>query len=98
MSSAVCASFNVQFPCPHFNICVKLCTSRQCIKMSSFLFVRGCAMLRILYFSCEVPFLVWRPDDSCPVTVEGRAQQKKLQVIIFKLGGGQIFLEFVFSF
>ena len=49
--------------CPHSNIYVKLCTSRLCIKMSSFLFVRVCAMPRILYLSCEVPFLVWTPDD-----------------------------------
>ena len=54
---------NVQVPCPHSNIYVKLCTSRLCIKMSSFLFVRGCAMPRILYLSCEVPFPVWTPDD-----------------------------------
>ena len=54
---------NVQVPCPHFNIYVKLCTSRLCIKMSSFLFVHGCARPRILYLSCEVPFPVWTPDD-----------------------------------
>ena len=53
----------VQVPCPHSNIYVKLCTSRLCIKMSSFLFVSGCAMPRILYLSCEVPFPVWTPDD-----------------------------------
>ena len=53
----------VQVPCPHSNIYVKLCTSRLCIKMSSFLFVRGCAMPRILYLSCEVPFPVWTPED-----------------------------------
>ena len=53
----------VQVPCPHSNIYVKLCTSRLCIKMSSFLFVRGCAMPRLLYLSCEVPFPVWTPDD-----------------------------------
>ena len=54
---------NVQVPCPHSHIYVKLCTSRLCIKMSSFLFVSGCAMPRILYLSCEVPFPVWTPDD-----------------------------------
>ena len=50
-------------PIQQFTLYVKLCTSRLCIKMSSFLFVRGCAMPRILYLSCEVPFPVWTPDD-----------------------------------
>ena len=37
---------------------VKFCTSRLCMKMSSFLFVRAWAMPRILYLSCGVPFPV----------------------------------------
>ena len=54
---------NVQVPRPHSNIYVKLCTSRLCMKMSSFLFVRTWAMPRILYLSCGVPFPVWTPDN-----------------------------------
>ena len=48
MSSAVCASSMYR---------------RLCMKMSSFLFVRVCAMPRISYLLCEVPFPVWTPDD-----------------------------------
>ena len=43
------------------NINVQFCSSRLCIKMSSFLFVRAWAMPRILYLSCGVPFPVWTP-------------------------------------
>ena len=43
MSSAVCASSMY---------------SRLCIKMPAFLFVRACAMLRMLYLSCGIPFPV----------------------------------------
>ena len=43
MSSAVCASSMY---------------SRLCMKMSSFLFVRSCAIPRVLYLSCAIPFLV----------------------------------------
>ena len=49
---------NVQVPCPHSIIYVKFCTSRLCMKMSSFLLVRACAMPRMLYFSCGIPFPV----------------------------------------
>merc|ERR1711954_548160 len=54
---------NVQVPCPNSNIYVKLCTSRLCMKMLSFLFVCAWAMPRILYLSCGVPFPVWTPDN-----------------------------------
>ena len=54
---------NVQVPRPHSNIYVKLCNSRLCMKMSSFLFLRTWAMPRILYPSCEIPFPVWTPDN-----------------------------------
>ena len=54
-----CVCFvNVQLPLPHSNINVKFCTSRLCMKMSSFLFVRAWAMPRILYIACGVPFPV----------------------------------------
>ena len=43
MSSAVCASSMY---------------SRLCMKMSSFLFVRACAMPRMLYLSCGIPYQV----------------------------------------
>ena len=49
---------NYQVPWPHSNINVKFCTSRLCMKMSSFLFVRAWALPRILYLSCGVPFPV----------------------------------------
>ena len=32
--------------------------SRLCMKMSSYLFVRACAMPRMLYLSCAIPFPV----------------------------------------
>ena len=54
---------NVQVPRPHSNIYVKLCNSRLCMKMSSFLFLRTWAMPRVLYLSCGVPFPVWTPDN-----------------------------------
>ena len=40
---------NVQVPYPHSNVYVKLCASRLCMKMSSFLFVGAWAVPRILY-------------------------------------------------
>ena len=66
MSSAVCASSM---------------NSRLCMKMSSFLFVRACAMPRILYLSCGIPFPVWTPDNIsgniiCGVAVKVRGLQK----------------------
>ena len=54
---------NEQVSWPDSNINVKFCTSRHCVKMSSFLFVRAWAMPRILYLSCGVPFPVWTPDN-----------------------------------
>ena len=48
---------------PHSNINVKFCTSRLCMKMSSFLFVHAWAKLRRSYLSCGVPFPVWTPDN-----------------------------------
>ena len=54
---------NVQVPCPQTNTYVKLCNSRLCMKMLSFLFWRAWAMPRILYLSCGVPFPVWTPDN-----------------------------------
>ena len=52
---------NEQVPWPHSNINVKYCTSRVCMKMLSFLFVRAWAMPRILYLSCGIQFPVWTP-------------------------------------
>ena len=49
---------NVQVPCPHSIIYVKFCTSRLCMKMSSFLFVLAYAMAHMLYLSCGIPFPV----------------------------------------
>ena len=43
---------NVQVPCPPFIIYVKFCTSRICMKMSSFLYARPCTIPHILYFQC----------------------------------------------
>ena len=43
---------DVQVRCPYSNIYVKLCTSRLCMKMSSFLLVRAWTMPRMLYLSC----------------------------------------------
>ena len=37
------------FPCPHFLIHLKLCTSRLCMKMSSCLYAFACAMPFTLY-------------------------------------------------
>ena len=60
MSSAICAlsmyeslngcTFGLLVPHPHSLIHVKLCTSRICMKMSSFLYARPCTIPRILYF------------------------------------------------
>ena len=50
---------NVQVPCPHSNVYVKLCNSRLCMKMLSFLFLCTWAMPRISYSSCGIPFPVW---------------------------------------
>ena len=52
---------NVQFPWPHSNTYVKLCTSHLCMKLLSFLFVHTWAMPHILYLSCGIPFPVWTP-------------------------------------
>ena len=54
---------NEEVSWPHSNINVKFCTSRLCMKMSSFLFVCAWAMPRILYISWGVPFPVWTPDN-----------------------------------
>ena len=51
---------NVQVPCPHSNVYVKL-LSRLCMKMSSFLFVGAWAVPRILSLSCGIPYPVWTP-------------------------------------
>ena len=57
---------NVQVPCPHSIIYVKLYTSRLCTKMLFFLFVCAWAMLHILYLSCRVLFPVMTPYNiSC---------------------------------
>ena len=45
---------NEQVPWPHS----KFCTSRLCMKMSSFLFLHACALSRMLYVSCGIPFSV----------------------------------------
>ena len=67
---------NVQDPFPHSNIYIKLCTSRLCMKMSSFLFLCTWAMPRILYLSCGIPFppaliclpcLFYPPAPFCPL-------------------------------
>ena len=59
---------NEQVPCPNSNIYVKLCTSRLCMKMLSFLFVFAWAMPRILYSSCGIQFPVWTPDNISGLT------------------------------
>ena len=59
---------NKQVPRPHSNINVKFCTSRLCMKMSSFLFVRAWAMPRISYISCGVPFPVLTRDNTYGLT------------------------------
>ena len=53
---------NEQVPWPHSNINGRFYTSRLCMKMLSFLFVRAWAMPRILYLSCGVPF---------PISIQG---------------------------
>ena len=55
-------------PCPHFFIHLKLCTSRLCMKMSSFMYERSCAMLRTLYSSCGILFPLWTPDNISGLT------------------------------
>ena len=60
MSSVVCASSMHKSLA---NIYVKLCTSRFCIKMSSFLFVHTWAMPHILYLLCGFPFPVLTTDN-----------------------------------
>ena len=39
-------------------VCALSMYSRLCMKMSSFLFVRACAVPRMLYLSCGIPFPV----------------------------------------
>ena len=48
----------------HSNIYVKICPSRLCIKMSSFLFMRTWEITRTLYVSCGIPFLVLTSDKT----------------------------------
>ena len=76
---------NVQVPCPLSIIYVKFCTSRRCMKMSSFLFVRTWAMPRTLYLLCEfhfrfghlITYPVWH-QLSCGC--QGEKSSKKCQV------------------
>ena len=85
---------NLQVPCPHSIIYVKFCTSRLCMKMSSFLFVRAWGMPRILYLPCGDPFPVWTPDNiSGLISVvlwlsRWEVMKKKSGNILFKWGGG----------
>ena len=55
--------FNQRRGSRHSNINVKFCTSRLCMKMSSFLFVRAWEMPRIFHLSCGIPFPVRTPDN-----------------------------------
>ena len=58
MSSAMCA-WSMYMSLTHSNIYVKFCTSRLCMKMLSFLFVRTWAMPHILYLPCGFYFRFW---------------------------------------
>ena len=99
-----CVCFvNIQVPRPHSNIYVKLRTSRLCMKMSSFLFVRALAMPHILYLSCGVLFPVWTPYNiSGLISValclsRWEVIKKNSGNILLKWGGGgQIFFLKVF--
>ena len=55
--------FGLLVPWPHFLIQVKLCTSRLCMIMSSFLYACTCAMPRMLHSTCWIPFPVWTHDN-----------------------------------
>ena len=82
---------NEQVPWPHSNINVKFCTSRLCMKKSSFsLFAHGhCRVYYIYHVEFHFQFEHFRFNISCPVAVEVSGHQKKVQVI-FSKGGGQI--------
>ena len=49
-------------------LCASSMYSRLCMKMSSFLFVRAWSMSHILYSSCGIPLLVWKPDNISGLT------------------------------
>ena len=97
---------NKQVPWPHSNINVKFCTSRLCMKMSSFLFVHALAMPRILYIACGVPFPVWTPDNISGLisVVLWLLRWEVIQKISGNIllsggrGGGKLFFEVVFVF
>ena len=79
-------------PYPHFLIHLKLCTSRLCMKMSSFMYASACAMPRTLYWSCGILFSLWTPDNisgltSFMVWLSRWEVVKKIQVISFYEGG-----------
>ena len=79
-------------PCPHFLIHLKLCTSRLCMKMSSSMNAHTCAMLRTLYSSCGILFLVWTPDNISGLTsfvlwLSRGEVVKKIQVRSYYEGG-----------
>ena len=68
MSSAVCASSMY---------------SRLCMKVSSFLFVRACAVPRMLNLSCGIPFPVW--------TVQKKYKENYADIAAEEGGGLQMF-------
>ena len=73
----------------------KACTSRLCMKMSSFMYARACAMPRTLYSSCGIPFPLWTPDNISSLTsfmvwLSRWEVIKKIQVISYYEGGGKI--------
>ena len=45
-----------------------LCPSCLCMKMSSFMYERACAMPHTLYLSCGILFPVWTPDNISGLT------------------------------
>ena len=85
---------NVQVPCPLSIIYVKFCTSRLCMKMSSFLFVCVWTMPRILYLSCGIPFPVKSPGiisglTSVVLWLSRWEVIKKISGNFLRGGGGQ---------
>ena len=70
----------------NFLIHLRLCTSRLCMKMLSFLYACACAMSRTLYSSCGILFPVWAHDNipgltSFVVWLSRWEVLKKIQVI-----------------
>ena len=79
-------------PLPPLSYTFKACTSRLCMKMSSFMYARACAMPRTLYSSCGILFPLWTPDNisgltSFMVWLSRWEVVKKIQVISYYEGG-----------